>query len=618
MRAMALTAASLGMGLAASPAAAQGLPTPADSIAAHKQVRSWVQAWSVPSPVETEVGNGIRGPEAWGAAVTLRLDGRVLSRSSWFSVDGPSPLAVWNAAGKAVRLGRDALDLPNDALADERAADMGDRVTVSLELFGTPVPIPGDELALPFAGSSPGAEALVVRVDGQSRVTGVDAQLTRGSDPARELAAMASDISGSGETALKPVAELMEDGFVFSRAPVAHLAMPFEGAAPVFLDRGQTRVPADAVRSSTLRATGDRIAAHLRSRVWPGQERYGVGGDLNAATGKVDSVSGEPFAQALSALALQRHAGLGGPDARDSADAARRIVRDLGTVEPGETAPWSSPVSAAAAAAALAGVEPGVRAGDPSFEVLRVRTVSALREAFNPDSGFATDVPPAAYGLIAWAHVRAMPLDASLTRERANAAIRMAFRETEPAQLVSQMPFLAWADMELNPEGILPAAPALVDMRDQVWAFQLHWRDLRPIDRDLAGGIVFTRSRVPLPTWQALRPMAAIAAMLGDERATPGVLASPTVSGELVRISDAIRFVRQLTMEGDALFLAAHPAQAVGGVRRATWDPVLSPEASAIALLTVCETQDAMRRLVERMARDADGSGKPGGAGSQD
>jgi len=590
----------LGLVTLAGPALGQGMPAPEAAISAHGAVRSWVQAWSVPGPNDDL--SPAQTPPVWGAAMTIRVDGRVLARGAWFSDDGPSPLAVWHAAGTAVRAARAALPTENDALDEERIEAMGQRATVSLEFFGAPVPIPGEELALAYAGCSPGAQALVVRIGDRVEVVGVDAQLTRGSDPARELAALATKITGAGETALRPVADLIEDGYVFSRAPAQHLAMPFPEAAPVFLERGATRVPAAAIRSRMLRETADLIAAHLRSRVWPGVERYGIGGDLNAVTGAVESLSAEPFDQAMAAMALIAHAELRTDDASASGTTANRIVRDLAAVEPGEETPWSSPVAAAGTIAALAMIETGVRADDQDFEILRVRCLDTLRNAFSPDTGFSEDVPKSAYGLIAWAHVRAMSLDPSFTRARADRAVRRAFGETPASGLAAQMPFLAWADIELNPEGDLPSAQALIAMRAQVFEYQLHWRDLRPIDRDLAGGVVFTRSSVALPTWHTLRPMASIATMLGDERLTPGGLASVGVSRELVVLGDALRFTRQLVMGGDGLFLAKNPTQSNGGVRRALWEPTLAPEAGSIALMTVCESLESMGKLPRRRA----------------
>ena len=599
----------LGLTMPLSPAWGGDLPSPDDAIATHETVRSWVRDWSMPDEDAAGGENALGLPPVWGAGVTIRLDGRVLARGSWIAMDGPTTRAVWNAAGEAVRAGRAALPSANDALDGERFAAMGERATVSVEFYAQPVPIPPEELGLPFAGCSPGAEALVVRVADRTDVVGVDAQLTRGSDPARELAAMATSITGAGETALKPIAELIDDGYTFLRAPVLHVAMPFPGAAPVFLDRGGNTVAGEAIRSRMLRETADLMAAHLRSRIWPGVERYGIGGDLNAVTGAVETVSAEPFDQAMSAMALMAHARLRTADAPASGQAGNKVLLDLATVEPGEETPWSGAVAAAGTIAALAMLDPDIRAGDPAYEILRVRCLDTLRGTFDPDTGFAEDVTRSAYGLVAWAHVRAMGLDASFTRELADAAVRRAFRETPSSGLAAQMPFLAWADIELHPEGELPSAQALIAMRAQVFEYQLHWRDLRPIDRDLAGGVVFTRSSAALPTWHTLRPMAGIATLLGDERTTPGGIASTGVARELVVLSDALRFTRQLVMSGDALYLARNPSQSNGGVRRALWEPTLAPEASAIALLTVCEALDSMGELARRGAARATPTG---------
>jgi hypothetical protein len=251
--------------------------------------------------------------------------------------------------------------------------------------------------------------------------------------------------------------------------------------------------------------------------------------------------------------------------------------------------------------ASLAMVEPAVRAADPELEALRARVLDTLRRAYDPAAqNFAPDVPPAARGLIAWALTKAIPLDPAFTTERAASAVRSAFRETPQGQLVAQMPFLAWAELSLHPAGPVPAGAALDEMRALVWDHQIHRGDLRSMDQDLAGGIVFTRARTVLPTWQTMRPLAALATMMGDERLTPGTPVSGRVPGELVRMTDGLRFVRQLAWTGDALFLARRPDQAIWGVRPALWEPSASLEAGAMALLTITETLDAMAAVAAR------------------
>ncbi len=605
---------SLACALAAAcflgPAFAQPLPGPAEALSAHAAVRDWIHAWSVPAKPDQAL------PQPWGVSVTLRLDGRVLARATALASDPPvasgsSPLAT--AAAQAVREARSKLPIPNDALADDLAAELAGRVTVSLEFYGVPVPIPESELALPLAGCSPGAEALVVSVgtgaEQRTLVAGVDSQLTRGVDPARELTALAAELSGSGATALRPVGDLLGAGFRFARAPVLHLAMPFEDAAPVFLDRGQRRIGPDEIHTASLRAMGDGVAAHLRSRLWPGVERYGLSGDLRVVTGASVPVVAPAFEQGLVAFALFRHAELGGPDAQASRDAALRILRDLTAVESGEENAWATPTGAAMVAAALSKVDPAARAAEPDFDALQARVLESLRRAYDPAAQtFGPDVPPAARGLIAWSLALAHPLDGTLTRERAESAVRAAFRDTPQGQLVAQAPFLVWAELALHLTGPIPAAAALDEMRSMVWDHQIRRADLRAIDADLAGGVVFTRGRSVLPTWQSMRPLAALATMMGDERLTPGSAASGRVPGEIVRVTEGLRFVRQLSMTGEALFLARRPEQAYWGIRPSVWEPIASLEAGALALLTTCETLDAMDAISAR-AIDAQPAG---------
>lgn len=584
------------------PAFAGGMPTPAECLNAHATVRGWVRAWAVPP----EPGEGPAALPVYGSAVTLRMNGRVLARSAWFSAQGATTEAVWRAAGEAVREASSKLPVEHDALAEERLERLGDRVTVSLEFFGEPVPVPDDELTLPLAGCSPGAEALVVSAGsgggevGRFVVSGVDSQLTRGADPTQEFGALAAQLSGKGETGLTPLDELLDAGYSFYRAPVVHLAMPFDEAAPVFLDRGARVVGDDAVRVAGVRRLADGVAAHLRSRLWPGVERFGIGGDLNIVTGASEPLVATPFEQGLAALALLRHAELDGPDAKESHEAGLSILRDLAAVGPGEETPWASPIAAAVTVGALALVDAQDRTTDPELAALSARSLEALRAAFDPDAGFSGAVAPPARGLIAWGLVRAMSVDGSSDRASAEEAVRAAFRGTPPAQRVAQTPFLVWAELELNPTGPVPSGAALDELRSLVWDHQIRKGDLRPIDRDLAGGVVFTRGRSVLPTWQSMKPLAALATMLGDERLTPGSVVTGRVPGEVVRVSEGLRFVRQLAVTGDGLFLARVPQRASWGVRGAVWDPTARVEAGAMALLTACEALESFERIAAR------------------
>jgi hypothetical protein len=160
------------------------------------------------------------------------------------------------------------------------------------------------------------------------------------------------------------------------------------------------------------------------------------------------------------------------------------------------------------------------------------------------------------------------------------------------------MPWLGWADVALHRSGELPAAVALREMRSQLWAHQLKAQDLSADDPDLAGGIVFTTNRQPLPTWQAARPLAFVATMLGDPRLTE----EQEVAGETVRLLEALRYLRQLTASEAEAHLYKDPARAIGGVRASVFDQRMPPEATAMTLMTVCETIKSLEAIKARRA----------------
>jgi hypothetical protein len=132
----------------------------------------------------------------------------------------------------------------------------------------------------------------------------------------------------------------------------------------------------------------------------------------------------------------------------------------------------------------------------------------------------------------------------------------------------------------------------LEGMAQQVWLAQLGDADLTPEDADLLGGIVFTRGPSPLPTWQTLRPLIAMAGMLGDAR----IVSDEHYAGELARLRRSLRFALQLRVRETEAHGYADPDFALGGVRRSLWDHTIGPDATALALIAVCESLDALQR----------------------
>jgi len=111
---------------------------------------------------------------------------------------------------------------------------------------------------------------------------------------------------------------------------------------------------------------------------------------------------------------------------------------------------------------------------------------------------------------------------------------------------------------------------------------------------------VFTSSSTPLPSWLSLRPLCAIATMLGDPTCTPGSISSGELPIEIVHLIDSIRFINQLAAGDEIGHLYASPKSAKWGVRMAMWDQRMPVEVDAMALLTLSETARSFKDITRR------------------
>ncbi len=221
-----------------------------------------------------------------------------------------------------------------------------------------------------------------------------------------------------------------------------------------------------------------------------------------------------------------------------------------------------------------------------------------LDEVYRAGSGFASEVPGGSHGLVAHALVRSGKLDPQDRAGTAESAIEQVFSETPIGGLVAQMPFLGWAAME---QGQGDAhREALVAMRQLVWEHQLKRADLAWMDRDLEGGIVFTSSSTPLPSWLSMRALALMGTMLGDEGFTPGTISSGEIPAQVGRQVSAIRFIHQLCAQRENLHMYASGSKAHWGGRMALWDQRMPVEVSAMALLTLTETTRSFDAILAR------------------
>lgn len=595
------------------------IPSPAATLAAYGLVESWIRAGEVPADPAAAGLDAIKDPQGTigGAAVQLRLAGRLIGRGSAIAGDGAAggggvgggPESVWRAAREAwteaasriPRGGGAGLD------AEETFRETLRQVMISVELAGpmiamVPTPATYDEAALSLA---PGLDGVAVRFGGagagkgEGRAAAIfpGQMLATNTLPGSALAAAASRAGNDATLGLVRPADLVEKhGAALMRFRVSHVAQTGPGSPPVFLDRGGRTIATADLSVAELRATAQRLADHLYARVigpHRGSDTYEPWRD---ATGSAELTAMD---QALVAAALHAFSKL------SHLDPPTRLLRENAAIELEDHLSAMrrlrerSPVEAAIVAALTVGIHD--RAAPDADKLLRA--------VYSPDAGFSPELPPAARAVIAFGLVRAAarPDAAADAIPLAQSAVRAVFRDTPSDRLVAQMPWLGWAELELidllrarNPDAPadVPAAIALRRMREQVWEHMVTHADAGGDEQDMVGAIIFTRSRQPIPTWQSARPMAFIATMLGDARLTdPG-----EVSGEVIRLLTGLRFLRQLQADETAMWMYPSRERALGGIRASLWDQSMPIEASAMTLLAVCQTLESLEKQAARRA----------------
>ncbi len=579
------------MALAAPAVAQDAPPSPGDTMRLYQRLDGWVRAWQVPS----DGGGEAEVKDLSAIAVTLRYEGAIVGRGVDIVPAGGSGVrSLVLAAGQAMSEADSRLPIERDALFEEHVRAAAERITISLELAGPMVPITPAEWTDAALGLAPGIDGVAARIGERSAAIFPGAMLVSGMDPGRALAAAVSKATGDPTLILKRPSELStEVGAVYYRFRATHLAQPRPDKGPLFLHRAGHVVETRDLTEAELRRWADGLAQNLMGRQWPGVEKYGLQGAYDPVKGVYETPFAGPAEQAAAALALVEYAGTPGVDpgaAERAREFAAGVLSALGSVESGEIDAVSVPAARAMAWVAISELTrahpEAATALTPDLRAFFERCDGGFQEALGEGRGVEG-------ALGTWALARRC----AARRERlegVEARLRSTYADTPPGQLAAVMPWLGWAELawaQIGPDGQngaapIPAAVALREMRTQVWSHQLRHEDLPWDQRDLAGGIVFTAARNPLPTWQSVRPLSFIATMLGDLRLTD----ASEAPGELARLLASLRFLRQLSAGEAEGYAYADPRRAMWGVRASLWDHRQPVEATAMTLMTVCET----------------------------
>ena len=565
---------------------------------AFEAVTSWARAWKVEAAPA-----GLPAPSA--AYVWIRLDGRALGRGSDVAANAAGDAAcIARAAGAAIEDARKHAPIERDALFEESLKTLSPRLAITLELAGPLIPFAPREPADIASAVNFGVEGVAVRMGDRLAAMFPEQMLVTSTEPSAAAGALVSKLGADPTLGLKKPSELAaERGVAYYRFKTATVGHPRAGAAPLFLQRAGRVVGQADTSEAELRRWADELAASLVRRVWASTRDMSV--EYEPLRGALSTDAASVAQTLLCAFSLNGYSSLSRLS-RKSADEALQVSKTIydRCFERGLEVRDDAPLDLPGLTLAQLIFQEG--RGAPAVDMIRLVGAGVETQRLFDGNGVAADsVVEGERGFLAL-----KAATAGRDESMAEKVVRVAFRRTTPGQLVGEMPWLGMAELEMHPTGDVPSALALREMRSMVWQHQLKAEDLAPDQQDLAGGIVFTASKQPLPTWQAARPLAFIATMLGDERLTD----DKEVPAELSRLLASLRFLRQLTADEAAGHMYAEPARALGGVRVSLWDQRMPPEATAMTLLTVCETLQSLEKIKARQAAKAapPGGGEPG------
>lgn len=584
---------------AASPAGArERLVAPADAMTAYRQVEGWLRAFSVPADASDAV-------RVRGACISVRLGNILVTRECAVAESD-------NVSGDLAAAARAAIAGVKGRFGNDRAPEqdtlegVGRGLAISLELAGALVPLNVDTYAKADATVSLGLEGVAARKGDRLLAIFPEEMLLNNDEPSDALARLASRLADDPALAIKADPRVQPPqldrlhGITFYRFGVTHLAQTSADAPPIFLRRLTREVRPQDVNVAFMQALGDTMADHLRSRLTKGGEKAvsNVAGVLRPSREDAKEIA-TLADQGIAAYALTRWEPFAPPASGAQGDDIRADVLEwyatMGVIN-AETDPLTLAAVALISCELLDAKTPEPFNRNGMSVRVRVEMVAkGLLACIDPKdpSVFRADIPQQHRGIIAFALARLSTSTRGLVqREQVVPLVRSIYRDTPAGELVGQMPWLGWAELELaKREATVPAAQALRDMRDAVREHTLRAEDLDELSSDLAGGVVFTVGPVPLPTAQSFRAAAIAATMAGDARLTPAGDRPLAIALSLSHV----RFAAQLCWDGPSLAFSRNPERDRGGVRAAPWDVRLSLDASAMSLLTLSETMHAIR-----------------------
>ncbi len=579
-------------------------PPPHECMRAYETLRTWLDAKG-----REPLGDL---PSCEAASITLRRFGRVLGRGVAIaehagdtSVTIRAFQAAWEQVPAALARMRQQAE---DAIAIESLEDLAPRLDMSLELSGAWQPVAIKSFKDLEGKVVLGKQGLGVRLGASAAAAFPEQQFVTGNSLTVTMGGLVARATGDPALGVEPVDVLIRERdakfYVFE---VAHLAPGWPEDSPQFLSRC-SRLAARP-NAADLVTMGDSLAQHLiRSSVRASLADEGAPvGEVGVEGRAADSLAGDMESSASKVIALRRYARMPGAHAETAAGAhqcADRLLRTAADWWRDKHGVSDQRVNLAwwiIAASDAIGPNPPRSLAEVSNGDSR-----ALIELLAPkllESAKGGDVPIADRGVVALAWVRLSQLGLA-TLPQARDAVKGAYQDVPRERLIELMPWLCWAELELQPQGALETSVGLRELRRSVWARQWTYDDLPEAERDAVGLFSPSAPRPTVTNGRSLAPhdvvdfettghwLAFTGAMLGDARLTP----AGELPGELARQLDGLRAVRQAQVHGAMVRWSDRPLDKQGGIVTWLWDYKTASATTSAALISISETTRSLQR----------------------
>ena len=354
------------------------------------------------------------------------------------------------------------------------------------------------------------------------------------------------------------------------------------------LYRGDELITTSHLQQTGLQGVADLLASHLIHSLWPSKEAIGITGTYKPEVDRFDNIFAPLIPQAMAAEALWKYAQLPNSDyAVEAMSTYVQILNDLAVVNVHE-----SPVTGviehsfivlASTNESRLSREALAMIADSKMQVVSAAT-EMVEETYVPKKALVKGVLSAAIAHLAKEDRTLLPL--------AENVIKVSFTTTEEDDRASFVPWIVQASVDVSYLGGVIDTREIRKLRIHTLASQIKDETIP----DALGGFSLKTIAGPVVDARGIRMLPMLAILLPETAFTsPGERSSSLQSMLLTA-----RYTSQLTTTPERANRFINPTNAVGGVRNATWDTTMKPEATAMALIGITEAIEAIYRVANQ------------------